>query len=136
MSDEKLQIHLNYDPNINTLYVEYLNLTQSVYYLDSKLAFANGKYTLDCLKIRFNGLKVERVKRYKGGASIFPNGYLKIHPDEIYKSSLDLSKHFYLPENGTISILFDGMNLNPLSENIDHLTSNPILIDLKKLGAK
>lgn len=110
--------------------VSFENKSETAYFLDKKLAFLNNRYYMDCLKLTQNGIPLKRLKRVKFSASEFPDDFFKIIPGTTLYAELELKNNFLIPEPGTILVQYDGLNMNPISNNIDPIKSNIIEIAL------
>ena len=44
---------------------------------------------------------------------------------------IDLSKNFLIPDGRIVSVKYDGFNFNPIANELEHLISNTISVDLR-----
>ncbi len=126
-----MHIDIEYNSVTGLLDVSYHNVGDSPYYLDKNFAFINGKYRADCLVVTSGESVIERVRKFKLVASDYPDGYVKIGPNESFRTSLDLSEHFLIPDGRIVSVKYDGLNFNPVSNELEHLESRTISVDLR-----
>lgn len=129
-----MRITIEYEPSSGLLYVNFHNFGNSAYYLDRNLTFINGKCRADCLKVSYGSDRVKRIKKFKVTASNFPNDYVEINPGRSYKTSVALSKNYHFPKSGILLVQYDGMNFNPITNELHHLISDTIPVGVGDNG--
>jgi len=112
------------------LLVTFTNRSKSSYWLDNKLAFHEGHYTLDCLRLMVDGQAVSRKIRMKVKASEFPNDYLRILAGETVSQRIELKKYFIIPEGKSLTVKYQCNNLNAKTKAVEVLASEPLTIIL------
>ncbi len=108
------------------LVATFSNVSDEPYFLDKKVVFFDGRYTLACLTVTNNGEKIKRKMNLKLKPSKFPDDYIEIKPNNKLVQFLELGEHFHLPEKGELDIEYSCRNLN-------HLTGEKESIKSKKL---
>ena len=98
VSEVSMRIDIEYNSITGLLDINYHNVGSSTYFLDKNLAFVDGKYRTDCLEVTSGESVIQRVRKFKMVASDYPDGYVEIGPNESFRSSLDLSKNFLIPD--------------------------------------
>ncbi len=131
VSEVSMRIDIEYNSITGLLDINYHNVGSSTYFLDKNLAFVDGKYRTDCLEVTSGESVIQRVRKFKMVASDYPDGYVEIGPNESFRSSLDLSKNFLIPDGRIVSVKYDGFNFNPIANELEHLISNTISVDLR-----
>ena len=131
VSEVSMRIDIEYNSITGLLDINYHNVGSSTYFLDKNLAFVDGKYRTDCLEVTSGESVIQRVRKFKMVASDYPDGYVEIGPNESFRSSLDLSKNFLIPDGRIVSVKYDGFYFNPIANELEHLISNTISVDLR-----
>ncbi|MDG9666093.1 hypothetical protein ONV78_00015 [Hahella sp. CR1] len=103
--------------------VIFSNIGETSYFLDKKLTFHNGIYTISCLSLNAEGKEIKRRINIKVKPSSFPDDYIEIKPHSSYRGSLVLNEYFNLPESGSISIQYQASARNPVTGDIDVINS-------------
>jgi hypothetical protein len=98
------------------------------YFLDKKLAFYEGRYTLDCLIIMQNNLQLKRKMKFKIKASEFPYDYIEIPPGEMIDQQLDLQDHFRIIGTGPLTVQYHYNTLDPITKAMDEFWSQTITL--------
>jgi len=129
MTKSDLDVRIRADNLV--LQVKFTNHNDSSYYLDKKLAFWDGKYTLDCLEIASLDGEVNRKKRVKVKYSKFPEDFIEIEAHAAIEVKLNLEKHFDITPYSKVRVLYKCFNQNPITNELDDLISNTIEIDLE-----
>lgn len=113
--------------NKQQLKFTFTNNTDKKYFLDEKLAFRGGKYTIDCLSIEDSlGNKVKRKMKLKVRPSVYPEQFIQIEPDESITSIIDISQHFHISV-GLYKINYSCFNSEPINAELDEIKSEKSL---------
>ncbi|WP_041598675.1 hypothetical protein [Hahella chejuensis] len=125
MEDNKVaaSIITNSTNGILSITVTFSNTGETSYFLNKKLAFHNGIYTISCLSLNAEGKEIKRRINIKVKPSSFPDDYIEIKPHSSHKGSLILNEYFNLPDSGIISIQYQASPRNPITGDVDVINS-------------